>query len=326
MAHERRRRRVLIVSIINAALVAALIAVRELLPEGAPAAFVVVYAPQWVWLIIPALCVGLGLWRRSWGVTALNVAVAGLAAMALAGFEYPRGCPEHPQPARHSLRVVTWNVHEAHHAVEGIERRLLAFDADVVALQEASHAAFDDILPGHAQARVEGLRIYSRLPMLASHHVAPPAHGYRPLLVADLETPGGPLTVFAVHLLTARPLESLRVHEGSLPTFFRNAVAARELQFEHLARRLPGARPVLVCGDFNTPPRSRINRHLSERLTDAFAATRFGLGLTYLIGKRVPAWRIDYVWCGNGVRPVRCRVGPAHPSDHRPLVVEVVTP
>lgn len=326
MGTDRQRRRLTLLSIINAVLVAALIAVRDLLPEGAPPAFIITYAPQWVWLVVPALCAGLSLWRRSHGLTALNAAALCAAALVLAGFEYAHGSPEHSEPPARPLRVITWNVHNAHRDVERIKSRLSAFDPDVVCLQEAFSPAFDNILPGYAEARLGGLRIYSRLPMLASRPLPAPGHGYRPLLAADLGTLKGPLTVFSVHLRPARPLESLRVHEGGLPTFMRNAVAARELQYEHLASLLPGAHPLIVCGDLNTPPRSRVNRILAERLTDAHAATRFGLGLTYLIGARLPAWRIDYVWCGNGVRPVRARLGRAYPSDHRPVVVDVMIP
>lgn len=81
---------------------------------------------------------------------------------------------------------------------------------------------------------------------------------------------------------------------------------------------------MIVCGDFNFPPPSNSYRALRESLTDTFAATSYGFGLTYAVHARVPAWRIDYVWCGAGVRPLRCRLGAWGISDHRPVIADLL--
>jgi endonuclease/exonuclease/phosphatase (EEP) superfamily protein YafD len=58
------------------------------------------------------------------------------------------------------------------------------------------------------------------------------------------------------------------------------------------------------------------------RLTDCFAATGVGTGYTFLFRGLAP-FRIDYVWLNAGLRPVRCRIESASPSDHRPVFAEV---
>ena len=100
----------------------------------------------------------------------------------------------------------------------------------------------------------------------------------------------------------------------------------RRRKFEALLRYLPEDRPLVVAGDMNTPPASRYYRRMSSRMTDAFAARGLGFGYTWLWRGRWPLLRIDYIWCGGGVRPVRCFTGYAEVTDHRQLVADVVIP
>ena len=83
-------------------------------------------------------------------------------------------------------------------------------------------------------------------------------------------------------------------------------------------------RPTVLLGDLNTEPGSPTHRLLAQRLVDAWAEVGEGTGHTWENDE--PHRRIDYVWCGGGVRPVAARVLPSVASDHAALRVEVELP
>lgn len=90
----------------------------------------------------------------------------------------------------------------------------------------------------------------------------------------------------------------------------------------NVTRRISG--PLIVAGDFNTPPRGEVYRRMSADLTDAFGYAGWGVGYTFR--SDVPAMRIDYVFLGNGVRAERCWTPHTEASDHLPLVADVELP
>ena len=95
---------------------------------------------------------------------------------------------------------------------------------------------------------------------------------------------------------------------------------AREIQA--LAARYAGT-PVILCGDFNDTPNSRVHQHLQEIFEDAWELTGQDEGWTFPADK--PRKRIDYVWItkGSGIETTEAHVPESDASDHRPLVVEL---
>ncbi len=82
-----------------------------------------------------------------------------------------------------------------------------------------------------------------------------------------------------------------------------------------------GFLPEIVGGDFNIPPDPGVLRPLTAGLTDAFAAAGVGHGATCV--HPFPCLvRIDQIWSGEAVVPVRARVIKTAHSDHRMLVVD----
>jgi endonuclease/exonuclease/phosphatase (EEP) superfamily protein YafD len=81
--------------------------------------------------------------------------------------------------------------------------------------------------------------------------------------------------------------------------------------------------PVLVMGDFNTPPESAIFRRVWGRYTDAFASAGWGWGYTFFTMRKI-AVRIDHILAGPGWYCERCWVGPDVGSPHRPLLAELI--
>ena len=68
------------------------------------------------------------------------------------------------------------------------------------------------------------------------------------------------------------------------------------------------AGPVVLVGDFNTPPESVLFRRVWAGYEDAFGAAGWGWGYTFT--NRRTRTRIDHVLVGGGGRTVACWVGP----------------
>ena len=94
------------------------------------------------------------------------------------------------------------------------------------------------------------------------------------------------------------------------------------------ARALLGAArgrkgPLVVCGDFNTPPRDMVHAMLADAWTDA--AGSVGSGFGYTVPSPMPLLRIDYVWLSRELRAVRTSVPAVTDSDHRPVIADIAT-
>lgn len=108
-----------------------------------------------------------------------------------------------------------------------------------------------------------------------------------------------------------------RVLDGGVQTTRRN----RQSQLEILLREAAAARgPLIVAGDFNTPPRGQIYRALTAQFSDAWDAAGRGLGYTFASSQ--PSLRIDHVFA-RGLQIVSAEVQPPGGSDHRALAVRL---
>lgn len=83
-----------------------------------------------------------------------------------------------------------------------------------------------------------------------------------------------------------------------------------------------GDAPLILCGDFNDTPGSRVHQRLSETFTDSWATVGVGDGFGFPADK--PVKRIDYIWvCKTGsLKPINAWLTPSDASDHLPLIVE----
>ena len=76
--------------------------------------------------------------------------------------------------------------------------------------------------------------------------------------------------------------------------------------------------PMIVCGDFNDNPISYSRHVISKGLTDCFAETGRGLGLSY--NRKGFYFRIDHILCSDHFTPYNCQVDDKiDASDHYPI-------
>jgi endonuclease/exonuclease/phosphatase (EEP) superfamily protein YafD len=81
-------------------------------------------------------------------------------------------------------------------------------------------------------------------------------------------------------------------------------------------------RPIIVCGDFNDVPTSRVYRRLSGLFDDSWTLAGQGDGFT--IPAEKPNKRIDYIWISKdkSLVPLKMSVLQSDASDHLPVLVE----
>lgn len=293
-------------------------------------ATLVTYLPQWPFVAPAALLLLVSLVRRARRATLINAGAVLFGMVALLGFRFtlpgniPKGSPV--------LRVMTFNIRHGDGGTERIAAAIRHLDPDVICLQEANaygrlpdpRPGLQRALPGYHFAHGGELMIASRYP-IRSRRIVPleTLRTRRPALETVLDVGGKTVTVLNVHLATFVTTASLQNRRGrSLPAYLRGTADLRAEQTTALLARARAVQtPLIVAGDFNTPPRGRVYGRLTGALHDAFAERGRGFGYTF--PARRPMLRIDYLLTSGGAIPVRASVPAVLASDHRPLIAEV---
>ncbi|MGH3716196.1 MAG: endonuclease/exonuclease/phosphatase family protein, partial [Micromonosporaceae bacterium] len=241
------------------------------------------------------------------------------------------------------LRVMTYNIH---HGV-GMDRRLdltriartiSESGAELVALQEVdrhfgSRSEFADQAGWLAERLSMDVAYGSSLDLdpgqperprrqygnalLCRYPIAEPATRLLPrceasrnpeersLLTGRITVAGTPIWVHNTHL-----------HQSTRQGRLTQARTVRELIGSP-------SDPVILCGDFNAAPDTTEVREIGRGLVDAW--TRAGNGPGYTFSAQLPRIRIDYVLTSPELTATGARVLDTRASDHRPVVVELVS-
>lgn len=289
----------------------------------------ITYAPQQLFGIPAALLVVYSLFRKQWRALAINGVATVFFMFALLGFNVPfGGIGRHSGP---SIRVMTYNVHHASKGAEKIAEDVRRVKPDVVCFQETNLIAhlpdplveLKRVLPGWYCSSHGQLSVFSTYPITECVIHRPAVEYWRVFLHVGLLVHGRHLNLVCLHLNTATKPETLSVHRGKLSGYLRRTTNARSEQVSELigfSRSIRG--PLIIAGDFNTPPRGRVYRRVAASFQDSFRASGWGLGYSYRAD--MPLMRIDYIFARKGLSARSCRVPALTGSDHRPVVADIV--
>lgn len=232
-----------------------------------------------------------------------------------------------------TFRVMSYNIHHGEGNdgkidLEGIARLIKDQGADLVGLQEVdkgvARSARRD-MPGELAGLTEmsaffnsnlehqggeyGNAALSRFPIesKANTHFKRVGESEPRGLLQTVVTIRGQKIVFMTTHLDFRPADGERLQ--NVEEIFRVAETYSPL-------------PVILCGDFNDTPGSRVHLRMKERFRDAWESAGQGDGFTFSSGQ--PRRRIDYVWFSKAadLEASRAWVVSSPASDHMPLLVE----
>ena len=286
-------------------------------------ATVLMFGPRWVIAIPSVLCL---LFVRSAGPRPVLAALTALLITLgpVMGFEVPwgRATPE----GGPRLRVLTCNMHYES-GTDALYELVADVKPDVVALQEWRQPRDGPTWDGWHVRWGWGLFLASRHPVRAVDRLGRDSTVEQGRVVRfDVEAPGGTVSVFSLHL--ASPREELKeavVTAGVDLDSLRANSALRDRQSAYLSGEAAKVRgPVLLVGDFNTPPESVLFRRHWGAYADAFGEAGWGWGHTFT--NRWTRVRIDHILIGGGGRASACWVGPDVGSPHRPVIADVAWP
>jgi vancomycin resistance protein VanJ len=278
------------------------------------------YFSPWLFMgLAPALMIAL-LARRPWltrGVLLLGL-VFGVRYWPLLA---PRLPLLQAETNARQLQVMTFNVNYANRNAAAIAELIRAESPDLIAMQELTEdlavllqAELSPDYPYFLFGNSWGMTgLISRYPLQAQS-VPPVVRHTRRAMVG---TPGGPVTVWNVHLSTAisrRGWESQKVMAAAI---------AEEID------QVSG--PLIVLGDFNTTDQTENYRLVAERLTDTHWVVGRGFGFTFPDARRPmngsislllrPLVRIDHVFVSQHFLPQEVHLAPpGYGSDHRPVL------
>ncbi|MFI6497516.1 endonuclease/exonuclease/phosphatase family protein [Nonomuraea typhae] len=249
----------------------------------------------WAGLAVPVLLL-FALFARSL-VAAGAALVPGLVWALMFGstfFQTPPG-------GASDLKVATVNVGVRNNA-SGEAMRKIASGLDLVAAQELTPGGpaarqLDRMFPYKYPVGTVGL--WSRFP-LSGQEKLDVGMGWPRALRAVADTPKGKVTVYVMHLASARP--------GHTAFRDKSLAHARELVDKDDSKR------ILLMGDLNTATTDRGMSGLTPPLRDAQREAGDGFGFTW--PSSFPVTRPDHILY-KGMTATRAGVAPAVGSDHR---------
>lgn len=289
------------VVVIVSAVVAAALAGHSLIPALGGFTPVMESLLPWLGLTVPLLLL-IAVLARSRAAAAAAL-VPGVVWAVMFGSTLMRTPPGGPS----DLAVGTVNV-GVRNSASGEAVKVIAQDLDLLAAQELTIGGpaakqLNKMFAYHYPVSTVGL--WSRYPISETRPLDV-GMGWPRALRAVVSTPKGKVTVYVMHLASARP----------------GHTASRDASLAH-ARKLiddDPSRRILLLGDLNTATTDRGMRGLTPPLTDAQNAAGDGFGFTW--PAEFPITRPDHILY-KGMTATKAGVAPATGSDHRAAVASL---
>lgn len=234
-------------------------------------------------------------------------------------------------PEGSEIRVLTYNIRNGECGWEEIAGFLMRSRADIIFLQEASDmdgksnnkSNMAELLNFYYYIRggeSREMTILSRWPIESAGEFN--LGKYRKCLLGIIKHPRRRIGLINVHFDSNHPSLGLRTPQKALrnlPVYLETLSIiprSRKAQADDLAKFLgtsPG--PLIVAGDFNSPPGNYVYRIMTSYLADSFKEGGRGYGFTFT--SRLPLWRIDYIFADEHFGVENSRVINPRLSDHR---------
>ncbi len=235
-----------------------------------------------------------------------------------------------------TLRIATFNIRHGRGRGGTVDLRrtadtLAALAADVVCLQEVDRHFSDRSGWADQAAELAGVlgltAVYGAALRLPAPRPDRPAREYGNAILTR-----HPIREHRVVRLPGRPRSEPRSmvvaalaggpHVACLH-LQHNSASTRADQLGVALRELPTEGSLVLAGDFNATPDALELDAVRDRLVDCWEVRGKGRGASF--PSRFPMRRIDYVLASPELRPVAAHVVPSAASDHRPVVVDLVT-
>ena len=305
------------------------------------------FAPPPFLLLPLGLLLPLALWRRQWVALLIQAGCAIAVLFVFMSFRIRGG--RAPDSGEVVLTAITHNIGQT--SKDAFDNSFPNVKPDVILLQDVQAGGGRQLdykrrYPGLREVPMGQFILLTPHTVESSRFIDEAPWNDKPIaarFVVNFQ--GQKIAVYTVHLPTprrslahvvgARALAEI-FWIGHAPTDgFPSYRAWLDARLE-LTRKLAAVfeketLPFIVGGDFNMPDHGMLYHTFASRLTDAYANTGRGWGLTFPGSREggIPgllgAWlRLDYWFAGRGWEPIECRVAADEHSQHRAVLARFV--
>ena len=244
-------------------------------------ATILLFSPRWMLVLPPFVLAPLVIRRRSFFLLIPLISAAVVVFGPLMGLQLNK--PSTSLPQRQVLRVLTYNVYEGRFNAREFSQFLQESMVDLVALQECPEDVLFFMPHGWHGIQQRGFAVFSRHPIrlvkvMQVQQVTEKWPGTH-LMHVEVSTPVGPVALCSIHFPSPRfglqaVLDKYTLLRPSRKKVLERQTNARWLAATEVQKYLQGiTQPLLVVGDFNTPPDSTLFREVWGGYHNAFSET-----------------------------------------------------
>lgn len=227
--------------------------------------------------------------------------------------------------------------------IDTVASLIRTMDPDVISMQEFRNYKLDgggysvDYLKKklnmpyakfvHLPHHLHGAVIFSRYPIVKMDTFYLPRAEINSGLLATVKAPMGNIGVGNIHLSSFQVAQTLQSEEKlkeKVTAVHRRVGMVLPWQQQKVDQILKKAEsypyPVIIAGDFNAAPHTRIHQQFKKRFRDSFAVAGKGVGWTYPLAGPLGV-RIDYQYVSSELEVVNHQVISSEVSDHYPIMV-----
>lgn len=266
-------------------------------------------------------------------------------------------CPLHilknrTESAEGEIKVLSYNteglgthVNKDYTINNPVLRYIAESDADIVCLQEADYYILQrlskkELLPEYPYKKfgtdMGNLVCFSKYPIISSNRINFGQSTGNSCVYYRIIIENDTVAVYNCHLQSNRlKKEEIEdyysfIEDPSDNNFYpgsksvvKKLLKSTELRAEQadlISKRIEKetAKYVIVCGDFNDTPISYAHRTLKKNLSDAYAKSGFGPGISY--NRHKLYYRIDHILVSKNLKSINCWVDKSiKDSDHYPV-------